>query len=463
MQNVIQVSGVQLAVCSDSQKRKPKRRLKCIVLVVVVFFSLFVLTGFKVSDSVSTPITPAVTESPETLPSALTPVSTSTGGNVFDANNRRLLFNPQTGRVYTDAGAVFDRGSQPVTHNPQAGTFTNSNGDNLSLVERAMGGVTGRTNFFLAFGNYTVRSVQMSDRLYLARLRANTPINRGAEREIFVMAEFVQAGWWARNFGGRAGYYYYFDLNGHQISHEHLVSAPRIRPSSGLGIIISRLVPMGVEHWGTVRGLLEYIEVAAEQSEDLAGFALNPQTGVPLRENRGNRIRIAETNQLKDIMHWPLVGADARPLWWDSANAVYRNHTGTALVIDEQNRLVDTGGFIAHSSMGNILDGAAIYFLYLADGSTLLPVTVRTVAGAEVFYDLNGVRVSLDEIVMPELFRPEQNRPNFWQSLFGSGGGGCADGSGCAGALGTVLMIFLIILAVIVVVLIVKFLKWVLT
>jgi hypothetical protein len=145
---------------------------------------------------------------------------------------------------------------------------------------------------------------------------------------------------------------------------------------------------------------------------------------------------------------------------------MYRNHSGEALTINPKEQLIDKDGFIVHSVIQNILDGAELYCLYLADNVTFLPTTYKD----GVYYDLNGKVVIKEKLADFSNFDEEQKAAeeaaslDFWKALFaglfgdGSGAGGC---NGCGSSLAWVFLILMIIVGLIAFGLVVKLFKWI--
>jgi hypothetical protein len=343
---------------------------------------------------------------------------------VYDADENKLMYNRVTGMVFSSAGVVYNQDSQPLTYDDSTKQFEDSLQRRLDLVERSTGGLQ---NYYLMFGDYKVRSIGINDELYLVGIAANTAFNSGPAYDMLITRVYVSEKWWQIFIPGNQGYYEYYNLYGHQIDSKYLQHTVKPNLIAGAGTSsLSGTVLTKFEKWGTIQDLLDEIvflmELVPPSGSPMGEFALNTVTGAYLRDDRNQKIRIKD-GQLIDPMGWPLIGADARPLWWKESIRAYTNHKGGLLEYGQDNTLTDGNGFIAHSVISNVIAGQRIYLIYLADGKTLIPATLKTISTnpykAE-YYDMNGERIELDEIVEPEISVDdrEENWPDEFQSAW---------------------------------------------
>lgn len=353
---------------------------------------------------------------------------------VYDADENQLMYNRVTGMVFSDAGVVFNHDSQPLTYNDETQEFEDSLQRRLDLVERSTHGLK---NYYLMFGSYKVRSIGIHDELYIAKIKGKTKLNSGDAYEILVTRVYVKYSFWDWQWlAGRYGYYEYYDLNTHKIADEYLDFEYRPSLLAGAGTSSFGGGLVAFEKWGTILDLLDeiiYLMELVPPSGVMGEFALNTVTGAYLRDDRIQKIRIKD-GQLIDPMGWPLIGSDARPLWWREDIRAYTNHKGELLEYGDGDTLIEKNGFMAHSVISDVIAGKRIYLVYIniktsagaidpsKSGKYLIPATAKTIFvdpyEAE-FYDMNGKLVPEWELIEPEV--SVDDRKENWPEEFESG------------------------------------------
>ena len=145
----------------------------------------------------------------------------------------------------------------------------------------------------------------------------------------------------------------------------------------------------------------------------------NPFINMPLRDNLGQLIRVDTNGQLIDPMRFPLIGKDARPLYYDPESKKFFNHSGGELIY-ALDKLMEQDGFQARSVVKELLDGVDLRIMYIKDTDIRVPATFKIVQTSPKivleYFDMNGVRIPdgemLDQTVsegdlrekFPELF-----------------------------------------------------------
>ncbi len=436
---------------------KRKAIILAALLAVLPAFGMF--SGFVTVRPENTPETTVIMSKANITSLEQIAVRTADGtdyAGVQTPDGKKLLYNPADGGTYTADGsiAVDSATGTAVKYMADAQEFKNAKGETLTLFERSGGGAK---VYDLGLGQYKVSAIKMEDKLYKLTIKANTAYNRGSAYEVLLKINTVvkKPEWWQGINAISTIHFEYYDMRGNSVSATYIDGAVSSMSfiTGGVADLLSGAKQLNAAYFGTIRDVLQEIRIEFEQSEETEGFALNPETGEFLRTDLGDKILLGTNFQLIDVLGWPLIGADAWPLFWDVEQKIFKNYSGTVLTIDAQNRLVDTGGFIAHSVIQDILDGADLYCLYLADGKTYLPVTKEP--NAEDCYDLNGKKIPASALIMPIFAEDTPPESSFWDFLFGDGSGGCGGGLSW---LWTALIVIGIVIGF---VLVIKFFKWV--
>ena len=384
--------------------------------------------SFNASELEDIPAT-KTEETPMSMVSATPMASTTEKRYVYDEGENKLMYNRVTGMVFSEKGVVYNHDSQPLTYDDNTEQFEDSIKRRMELVERSTHGLQ---NYYLMFGKYKVRSIGIHDELYVVTIKAKTDFNKGKAYDMLITRVWVSNPWYLYLLG-LYGSYEYYDLYGHEIEYKYLETR-LVTLLVGTGTLGYGSVLTKFEKWGTVKDLLDEIvflmEIAPPDGSPMGEFALDTVTGAFLRDDRGQKIRIKE-GQLIDPMGWPLIGADARPLWWREDVHTYTTHKGELLECGENNVLKDKDGFIAHSVISNVIAGTRIYLIYVnildgegtvdpsISGKFLIPATAKTISISPYeaeFYDMNGKLIPEWEIIEPEV--SVDDRKEHWPEEF---------------------------------------------
>ena len=415
--------------------RTGKKAVSAVVWVVLTTLLFGLLTGFcSVGSSGNVSATSTITPQPmdgikavksldaaelSEIPVTMLAASTFEKSYVYDGAENKLFYNRVTGMVFSEIGVVYNQDSQPLTYDDETEQFEDSLQRRMELVERSTHGLQ---NYYLMQGSYKVRSIGITDTLYITSIAAKTAFNSGEAYDMLVTRVYVKSPWYMW-LTGNYGSYTYYDLFGHEIDSKYFQSHNTyLNFISGMGTAnFSGKAFTKFEKWGTIQDLLDEIvflmEIAPPTGSPMGEFALDTVSGAFLRDDRGQKIRIKD-EQLIDPMGWPLIGADARPLWWRENFRAYTDHRGRLLQTGAENKLTDTDGFVAHSVISNVIGGKRIYLVYVnikgANGETdpsksgkfMIPATAKTVSVSPYkaeFYDMNGVLIPEWELIEPEV------------------------------------------------------------
>jgi hypothetical protein len=326
----------------------------------------------------------------------IAPVTLNASGDsksVYTEQLKKLFYIKTTGAVVDEDGNIIsDKTSTPISYDSLSGEFTNCDNKKLKIYYDSFG-----TGYLTDDNNYKVRSVVITDKLYLIRVKDN-----GRSKPVYAFRDRVDYPFAKRMINLIAGlptyYTVYFDLNGHEIADEKLDKFGM----SGFGVfsgVVSGLVGnltietyfvrvINALHTATLKDLMEEIKIILNQTE--------PDKR-PLMTDLDGEIIVILNGQVFDLFHYPIVASDTRPVLYDERTNSFRSSRGRAIgVVD--NKLAG-----CRSIQTEIFGGAELYYVWLIDGKNIAPVTAinKITDGVDLtYFFLNGDNAD-NEILKP--------------------------------------------------------------
>lgn len=287
--------------------------------------------------------------------------SSSEDGAVYDSKNKALWYLKTDGTIFNeDFEVTTDSTSSPLYYNPQTGEFTNSKNNVLELLDHPSS-----RGKYLSDGIITARSFAVDDNYYELELKSGgvmycykqlgAAVKWGVreadfynlwgnkqDRRIFTLWDEIKAlstQLTSNGFGSTAedsnwNYWLGSSLNGQDIGDYIL--------TKGFASYMPKKYPKY-----TLSELTEKIEILNEAAEVL-----------PIKDDNGRNINVID-GQLFDYMDWPLIGADAKPVFYDGSK--YYGIDGRPLTVVD-GYLMD-GDFIVHSIVGDLKRGEHLFIL----------------------------------------------------------------------------------------------------
>jgi len=360
------------------------RKIQIGLLIIVLMLGVLATSLFACSDS----------------------ASAATGrlaNRVYDIDGNMLYSDKNTGFVYTAGGRpLADEHGSPIVFN---GEFVDSDSiilnvkDDRSLTSKGgntiaplrgdkqvyllcFSNTTGDPKTDATINNYYENGLdgwyppwQLGRNYFTTRVETQAKLFGGGDYSVGVLMG-------APIFDVRVDYYY--DFYGQLLMKDFKNSS----------IALSNL-----KHVITVLDLnltvIEYISKLEEAGVTPLRNEKATRKGVDLKDDRGNQVYI-QNNMLVDFMGYPLLAGDAKPCFYEGYYPLgvgenYVDSKGNALYVNAQNQLVDGTGFVLRTVITNILLGEEVYFRFMKDGKTILPVKVTgNASDGYKFTDMDG-------------------------------------------------------------------------